>query len=343
MNDKIRVWPHLIKQANFLHQFLSFFSFYPPYHKVEMSMKVSKNLSLFLITMLTFGCQTVSSLLPFGEKKTKEIEIKDLVPAKEIENESANKAPEVQTNSEVSVVTSSIVANKPSSGQDLKLAKVWLRLDELEREVMRQKERIFLLEKGLMTGIPPEELMNEVSPKKNKKEVGHGGDHAESDTHNISQDVAEDTSSHHGGKVETKKESLSSNDPQVELDYERDVKKAVNEFNSNKYGTASTLFEKIGSIYPIELTKSHHIYWIGLCWYNLKDYNLSSKTLKEFLTLKTKSEFVPKAKFYLAMSEGALGRKETKISNLNELIKDFPNDEIVDSARNEIGKMKDAL
>src|SRR6476620_1111867 len=46
----------------------------------------------------------------------------------------------------------------PASDMELRLAKLWARVDDLENQQIRQKERMKLLEKGLMLGIIPDEL-----------------------------------------------------------------------------------------------------------------------------------------------------------------------------------------
>ena len=45
-----------------------------------------------------------------------------------------------------------------SNGMELRQAKLWSRIDILETELLKQKERLRILEKGLLLGIIPEEM-----------------------------------------------------------------------------------------------------------------------------------------------------------------------------------------
>jgi hypothetical protein len=48
--------------------------------------------------------------------------------------------------------------------QELKMARLWARVDELEEANMRNKERIRVLEKGITLGLVPEELKGAKKP-----------------------------------------------------------------------------------------------------------------------------------------------------------------------------------
>src|SRR5689334_13264409 len=80
-------------------------------------------------------------------------------------NPFADEAPEDLQNNEVrplapvpSTSMTPKTAVSPSSDMELRLAKLWARVDDLENQQIRQKERMKLLEKGLMLGIVPDEL-----------------------------------------------------------------------------------------------------------------------------------------------------------------------------------------
>ena len=49
----------------------------------------------------------------------------------------------------------------PTDALELRVAQLWSRVDDLEAQLLRQKERSKLLEKGLLLGIVPDELKAE--------------------------------------------------------------------------------------------------------------------------------------------------------------------------------------
>ena len=57
--------------------------------------------------------------------------------------------------------------------QELKLAKLWARVDEMEEEQYRMKEKVRLLEKGLTLGLVPEELKKGSGKGKPAKAPAH--------------------------------------------------------------------------------------------------------------------------------------------------------------------------
>ena len=118
---------------------------------------------------------------------------------------------------------------------ELKLAKLWARMDEVETNVLRQKERMRLLEKGIMLGVIPDELLSsdkDKAPAYTKmKEL-------------------ESIKKKESPKQQVKKEP-SPTTQKASGNYKQHLIEAQSLFNRGKYGQAITKFESIGHPEPL--------------------------------------------------------------------------------------------
>ena len=177
-------------------------------------MRIFKVALLTAVLLSNFGC---SSLNPFASDDP---EVDDLDPAK------------AQKDAEV-VEDDPYVKPSSSDEMELKLAKIWARVDELEEESFRQKEKIRVLQKGLMLGVLPEEIKNPgaVQPpmpvKKKKKKIAKS-------------------------KM-TKKEQTK---------YQKMLAEAHAHFREGRYGRAIKSYSAIGDEFDGKLPDGMHHYWL---------------------------------------------------------------------------------
>jgi TolA-binding protein len=310
-------------------------------------MKIAKIFQILIWTALVSGCGHLQSFFSPteekapGEKEGMKSSSKENEPGAQ-ENDKPGQA--AARSSETVMAVTGLPALSPAE-LELKIAKLWARVDGLEHEVLRQKERTFLLEKGLMTGIVPNELLGQ---RGSKEPLSHDGlkessssypDLKEKDKPAQNDDLAAEKKA----PANAKSSAEQTVTPEVELAYRRDVAKAQSAFDGQQYGNAVTLFEKIGSSYPQELTEGNHAYWVALSWFYLKNYDIAGKKFREFLAAGPGSPFVPRAKYYLAKTEFYQGFKEKSVKQLSSLIKEHPDSDMAETARWEIKKIKEEL
>lgn len=213
---------------------------------------------------------------------------------------------------------------------ELRLSKLWIRVDELEDHILRQKEKIYILEKGLLTGLIPDELKSDQGLSTNNNSYKKKLLKTEKYSH-----IKENTYQH-----KVKKHDLT---PEEHKEYQRKLAHAHGVFESQNYGQAIAAYGRIGEEYSEKITKKNHLYWMGVCWFYLKNFQLSQNHLSEFVKDNETSSLYPKAKLFLAKSEYQLGFVERSLQKLKSLIESYPNDDISKMAKWEIKQIEEKL
>ena len=73
-----------------------------------------------------------------------------------------------------------------------------------------------------------------------------------------------------------------------------------------------------------------------MCWYKLKEYNLSSKILTRFISEDPGSELVPNAKLCIANSWLEQGYFDKAMKEYKTIIKSYPKDPVSQTAKQQI-------
>jgi TolA-binding protein len=245
--------------------------------------------------------------------------------------------------------------------QELKLARLWARVDELEEEQARSKERLAIVEKGVILGILPEELRRPEHAKKGKtKGSGATKEPAKvtaKDSTKKAEEVDEATASqgavHPKGDAvkpvtsqatEGKPKAATDSEPrtpsglnQEDADaYQKALATAHDLFRSGRYGAAVVEYSDIGKRFGEQVGGGMHIYWTAKCWANLKEYNTARQLLTEFLKDHAKSPWVPRAKFELGRIEWQLGMQETALRRFRDIIQQHPYEDAAEMAKMEL-------
>lgn len=180
-----------------------------------------------------------------------------------------------------------VVEPQPSvqDEQELKVARLWARVDELEEEVFRQKERTRLLEKGLLTGIPPEALSAGEAPKVKSAPANEMPQLTEQDP-----------------QVEDQVSLQNANELSMaeQEDYGRRIETARGFFTSARYGKAITEYENILITYGSKVDGGFIKYWIGRSWRQLKEYTTAEEILNEVVEKHASSPWIPRVHYELA-------------------------------------------
>lgn len=217
----------------------------------------------------------------------------------------------------------------------LKLAKLWTKVDEQETRLLRQEEKIQLLEKGLMLGIVPEELIavHEKSQTKTSK-LPSKPVNQEKKQLDVSSNKPPLTS-----KVEKKAEDKVS-----ESGLYRDLLRTAQEkFNGANYGQAIAAYQEIGEKFPNETRQGQHLYWIGVSWYYLKEYQLASDALNNLTDNYPEGPLSGQTRLFLARIDIKNGLRKKALERLRNIIADFANDEVGQMARFELSRLEESL
>ena len=318
-----------------------------------------KTKSIFLCVaglILMSSCSHLPAFMRMDPEPTEQ------APKKEVQGtppsvEVSSSSPVKEVLPQPPVVKSAPVEVKPTHKEatndlELKLTRLWARVDELEQTISLQEQRIFLLQKGLMTGVVPNELLQmdgrpaprvfepSIEPKaeSSSKNGGHQPMPKES---NPPVQGAIDKDPAAGSSHQAVARANLTDDEQKE--YQKKLTQAQAAFEAQQYGRAITLYEKIGMEYADGVTGGNHLYWVGLCWFYLKNYDVSRKSFISFMDNYKTSPMMPRAKYYMAKTEYAAGFVEKSVARLNGIIKEYPNDEISETARWEIKKIEEKL
>jgi TolA-binding protein len=213
-------------------------------------------------------------------------------------------------------------------GLELKQAQLWSRVDELEDFIRRQKARIKVLEKGLLLGVVPEEL----------------GSHASGDAQDLSK---MDVSSDIDNPPSTKKMNVTQSDPSAKSDqdfdkesYLKKMSSARDLFRSGRYGKAYLAFSRIDKNFTSSDTSGEQKYWLGRCWYKLKEFQSARQYLQSYIGSYPNSPWTVSAKFYLAKAELDLGMKEAAVRRFQQIIRDNPYAGTAEAAKQVLGNMQ---
>jgi TolA-binding protein len=208
--------------------------------------------------------------------------------------------------------------------QELKLAKLWARVDELEEEQYRQKERIRVLEKGMTLGLVPEEL-KKAKPEPPKPKAPPKAEVAPPEPPK---------------EPKTSDATLSKEEREA---YEKAFADAHDLFRQGRYAHAIAKFASIDQEYGPKLKDGAHKYWIAQCWFNMKEYQTAQQIDVEFIREHPSSPWVPRAKFLLGRVEWELGQQTTAIETYRSIQKDHPYADAAELARMELERLDKKL
>jgi TolA-binding protein len=218
---------------------------------------------------------------------------------------------------------------------ELKQAKIWTRLDAIEQEQSRQRARIKLLEQGLLLGVVPDELRDpaDLEHERRQKEKSKKKLEAAPAQPQVQSPDSANT-------PPTPATVEKSND---RSQYEKEFSAAQELIREGRYGRAIVALEEIGSKFDEQTTAGAHHYWIGVCWFNLKDYDAATKHLQTLVQKHTTSPWVPRSKLYLARIQVRRGLREQALSSFQQIISDHKNEDAADMARADIEALKSSL
>lgn len=280
---------------------------------------------LVLMSSALSGCSF--SLFGFGwgddEKDASDSSLEGGLPSELIKKESLDEEIDIDIDNQVSI-----------ENMELKQARIWSRLDELEGVLLRQKEKIRILEKGLLLGISPEKVA-ETKPEKE-----HPNQQMLRPTVrslNIMPDEIKPN-------IQEQEKSKEEEKKHIESVYQSRLIASRELFRKGKYGKAYLEFSRLGREFEASVHKSEPEYWTGRCWYQLKEYQQARQYLGRYVAQAgAGGTHLAAARFWLAKTELSLGMKENAVVMLRELIKKHPYDGSTEAARQLLSHMTEDL
>ena len=253
--------------------------------------------------------------------------------------EASNSSSSSSTSSHSESFRDSNFKTKTSGVSELDIARLQAQIEELKQTVKKQKETISVLEKSLVLGISPELYMDQQETLYNQD-----------DPMNLLSDQESEFEAGSGTESESKSESeseesnfklkegsdFSNLNPELEKntkDLETRVRYAKELYESGSYGQAIVEYSDILKNYP---QKIEYRYWVGSCWYKLKEYNLATKILQKYINDDPSSTLVPQAKLIVANSWLEQGYFDKAIKEYKAIIQSYPKDPVSKIAKQQI-------
>ena len=218
---------------------------------------------------------------------------------------------------------------------ELKQARLWARLDELEQVVLRNRESIQLLEQGLTLGIVPEGLKNKSN---NDTEDSTSAPRKRIMDRSQAQVPAEPPVPMPAAEKPSEPESNLEKEA-----YGKRLAKARSLFREGRYGKAYLDFSRLDREFPDSLTQGEPKYWLGRCWMMLKEHRSAKRFFETFLEQFAKSPWAASAKFFLAKTELELDLKELAAKHLQEVIRDHPYEGVAEASKQLLQQMRHTL
>ncbi|SMF46163.1 tetratricopeptide repeat protein [Pseudobacteriovorax antillogorgiicola] len=240
----------------------------------------------------------------------------------------------------LAIIIFSIIWSAPGwAGDDLelKLAKLWGKIDELEIKVQRQEEKIRILERGLMLGVIPEELLKgKLNFESETRPPIAWDDHHDRQSHSVKPEPSERTDS-------PPQAQKLLDQKYTEADYSRMIKEAQSLFSSGKYGQAITIYQEIERSFPARNGEGQSFYWIGLSWYYLKEYDLAEASLLKLIAHHSDSPWIPSARLFQGKILVQRGLPEQALQAFRRIIDAYPESDTSEMARHEIKLIRERI
>ena len=285
---------------------------------------------IFILVIVLQGCAT--KLWPFSDESGTAVKNSEAVGKTD-----RNGAPSSITDPSTESISG---GPRPSSAQDMELkqAKIWNRLDDLEDMVRIQKEQIKLLEQGLLTGLPPEELKKRHGKNGNPKGFESRIDRASLVEVEKNESIPPPPIL---GKEEFKiaRES-AADDPdgfRVKLQIAKDY------FQGSRFGMAIAELAQISKTFGSKVGNGEARFYLGRSYLGLKEHLTARSELESFIRDFPNSEYIGVARLELARAYMGLNLRDRARTELASVAKEYGGREEGDMAVNELKTLRGNL
>ena len=290
---------------------------------------------MLLVILVTSSC---ASLWPFGGGKSGAPEAAEKpIAAPESKNiDHTSSTPD----SNVAVIATPVRDDEIS----LKQARLMARMDEIENELKRQREKVRLLEQGLLTGIVPDDLKTGGGNKKNQKSGNHAaGKLPVEDLFALESSSDGFTGPNLDGvDVNPDKKNRSSDTGSASVLTTR-MQIAKEHYQASRFGLAIAELAGMSREFGDKAGDGAVRLWLGKSYLGLKEYATARGEFEAYLKGWPSGEGVSSARLELARVYVGLGLKERARVELRRVIKDFDGQEVSEMASQELKNLQGNL
>lgn len=223
----------------------------------------------------------------------------------------------------------------PSEAKQIAFIRLQHRLADLEEKYQQLWLKYKALEKGLALGLMPPEVTASLAKSLDQRPPA-----AAKQSALAAKQAAAKGDSAPAPKIR-KAPAAAKRPPSASLT--AGIKKALRLYQNGKYGQALIALQKLQKQHgPAELN-GNDLYWIGLCWYHLKDFSKARESLDVFQTRYRQHNLARKAALYQAKIDLDIGLTKKGVAALEGLIQDSAGDEVAKLARAEIESVHDDI
>jgi TolA-binding protein len=214
---------------------------------------------------------------------------------------------------------------------ELRQSRIFSRLDELEMELKAQKEKVQLLEQGLLTGLAPEGLKHPIKHSKPSK-IEH--EEAALPPVEFDQSLSADgeDEDHEASKLTSAQQAVRER-----------FAKAKELYDSGSYGLAISEFANVTASEVADSTTVEARFWLGKSFLALKEYSSAQKELQSFMAKHPANQLFPRAKLEHARALIGLNLREKAGRELRQIAADYSEQEVGELASAELKSLNRTL
>lgn len=288
-----------------------------------------KSLCALTLGIILLGTTSCASLWPFGSHKSKKVDAE--APSESAATGTVGTAnPETVPGASIGGAPSTAAATQQQENDAaLRQARMTARMDAIEKELIHQRETVRLLEQGLLTGIPPEDLK--------KSAAAHSPKVVEAPVHLESEDLSIKVPK----TVPSPHEDLSINRAGGSLTGKLEQAKEL--YQASRFGLAIADLAVISREFGNDAAEGAVRVWLGKSYLGLKEYRTAGDEFQAYLKGWPSGEYVARTRLDLAKVYVALGLKERARGELRRVIKDFEGNDESEMASLELKNIQGTL
>jgi TolA-binding protein len=210
-------------------------------------------------------------------------------------------------------------------------ARTTARLDELESEIRRLREKVKLLEQGLLTGIAPDDLKK---PKAGKSAKADKNPPVVTEASDLSKPEIEDLS-----LPPKKSEAVTEGDSALNARFQL----AKEHYQAARFGLAVAELAGLSREFGPKAHDGAVKAWLGKSYLALKEYSTARGEFEYYLKEWPSGALIGDVRLGLAKTYFAMGLRERARVELKKVIKDFDGQEYSEIASAELQKMQGSL
>jgi TolA-binding protein len=298
---------------------------------------------VLLVLMITSSC---ASLWPFGGGKSEGSATAEKPIGATAEKSTA--ATESKNNDQASAMgrDDAAPAMIPSKDDDisLKQARLMARMDEIEGELKRQREKVRLLEQGLLTGIAPDDLKSGGAGKKAQKSGSNKSRKPPVEDLFVAESPSEDLGSPNLDGVNVKSDKTAeSTETGGSSALNTRMQLAKEHYQASRFGLAIAELAGISREFGDKAGDGAVRLWLGKSYLGLKEYGTARGEFEAYIKGWPSGEGIASARIDLARVYVGLGLKERARGELRRVIKDFDGQEASEMASMELKNLQGNL